>query len=196
MHLKIGPLSFNSDHNNLRLDLICSYSINKCSRVKDTSPYYKKAKIYAKEIENHLLKLFLGNYVKRNSKHMKDIIVEVGYQCFQMHVGRHKKSRSPCKYWFGEECEMYLKLHKFAKGENERAIAWHQYIKIVRRKKREHFHMQETEKKLFNLPQIILTVTTSHLGCTWWSDSLSNKVIGITLTGHKQKNLTRHNYRA
>ena len=63
---KIGPLSPYSDHKPLYLNLILSHSINKCGKVKEERRYiirpcYNKAMIYAKEVENHLSKLSLGN---------------------------------------------------------------------------------------------------------------------------------------
>ena len=77
---KIDPLS-------LLLEPYLSYSINKCSKVKEERRYvirpcYNKALIYAKEVENHLSKLSLGYDVKENWKHLKDVILEVGYQHF------------------------------------------------------------------------------------------------------------------
>ena len=93
-------------------------------------------------------KLSLGNDVKENQKHLKDVILEVGYQHFQNCAGGHKSSTFPCNSWFDEECKIYLKLYKFAKEESERVMAWHQYKKIMRRKKRQYFQMQERKKKM------------------------------------------------
>ena len=46
-----------------------------------------------------------------------------------MCVGWYKRSSFPCNSWFDEECNIYLKLYKFAKGESEQVMAWHQYKK-------------------------------------------------------------------
>ena len=45
--------------------------------------------IYTKVVENHLAKLSIGNDVKENWKHLKDVILEAWYQYFWMHVGWH-----------------------------------------------------------------------------------------------------------
>ena len=73
--------------------------------------------IYAKEVENHLSKLSLGNDVKENWKHLKDVILEVGYQHFRMCVGGHKRSSFQCNSWFDEECKIYLKYISLRKGK-------------------------------------------------------------------------------
>ena len=96
----------------------------KISKVKEERRYiirpcYNKAMIYAKEVENHLSKLSLGNDVKDYWKHLKDVILEVGYQSFQMCVGEHKRSSFPCNSWFDEEHKIYLKLYKFVKMRSE-----------------------------------------------------------------------------
>ena len=75
-----------------------------------------------KKVGDHLSKLSLSNDVKENWKHLKHVIFKVVYQYFQMSIGGHKRSRFPYNSWFDEECKMYLKLFKFAKGENERAM--------------------------------------------------------------------------
>ena len=41
---------------------------------------------YAKEVMNHSSKLSLANDVKENWKHLKNVILEVGYQHIQMCV--------------------------------------------------------------------------------------------------------------
>ena len=67
---KIGPLSPHSDHKPLYLDLTLSHSINKCSKMKEErryiiQPCYNKARIHAKEVENHNSKFSLSNDVKK-----------------------------------------------------------------------------------------------------------------------------------
>ena len=129
------------NHKPLYLNLTLSHSINKCGAVKEERRYiirpcYNKAMIYAKEVENHLSKLSLGNDVKENWKHLKDVILEVGYQYFQRRVIGHIRSSFPCNSWFDEECKMCFKPYKFVKGESEWIMAWHQYKKVLRRKKR------------------------------------------------------------
>ena len=68
---KIGALSSISNHKPLYLDLTLSHSINKYGKVKEERRYviqtcYKKAMINAKEVENHLSTISLGNDVKEN----------------------------------------------------------------------------------------------------------------------------------
>ena len=53
--------------------------------------------------------LSLANDVKENWKHLKDVILEVGYQHLLMCVGGHKQSSFP-RSWFEEERKRYLKL--------------------------------------------------------------------------------------
>ena len=66
---EIGSLSLDSDHKPLYLNLILSHSNNKSNKVKEEKSYiiqpcYNKAGIYAKEVEDRLLKSSLGNDVK------------------------------------------------------------------------------------------------------------------------------------
>ena len=90
-------------------------------------------------------KLSLGYDVKENWKHLKDVILEVGYQYFQRRVIGHIRSSFPCNSWFDEECKIYLILYEFAKGKSELVMAWHQYKKVVREKKREKKRERETQ---------------------------------------------------
>ena len=104
--------------------------------------------MYANEVENHLLSFSLSNDVKVNWQHLKDIILKVGYQYFKRHVCGNKMSSFPCNSWFDDECKMYLKWFKSIEGQNEKIVAWRLYKKVVRRKKRRYFQMQEMKKKL------------------------------------------------
>ena len=111
---KVGSLSPDSDHKPLYLELAIPHFTNRCHGVKDEKrciirPCYEKAKMYANEVENHLLKFSLSNDVKENWQHLKDIILKVGYQYFKRHVGGHKMSSFPCNSWFNDKCKMYLK---------------------------------------------------------------------------------------
>ena len=81
-----AKLSPDLDHKPLYLDLAIPHS-TRCRGVKDEKrciirPCYEKAKMYAKEVENHLLNFSLSNNVKENWQHLKDIILKVAYQYF------------------------------------------------------------------------------------------------------------------
>ena len=41
-----------------------------------------------------------------------------------------------------------LMRNDFAKGGSKRAMAWHKHRKVVKRKKRQYFQMQERKKKI------------------------------------------------
>ena len=63
---KVGSLSLDSDHKPLYLELAIPHLTNRCNGVKDEKrciirPSYEKAKMYANEVENHLLSFSLSN---------------------------------------------------------------------------------------------------------------------------------------
>ena len=65
----------------------CASHSNKYSKVKKERRYiirpcYNNARIYAKEDENNLSKHSLANHVKEIWRHLKDVILEVGYRYF------------------------------------------------------------------------------------------------------------------
>ena len=147
----IGPLSPDSDHKPLYIDLAISHPTSKCNRVKRERkciirPCYNKANLYATELENHVTKLSLCDDINTNWEQLKEVMLEVGYHYFKAHVGGEKILSFPCNSWFDEECKTFLKAFKLANGKKEKDIAWHQYRRVVRRKKRQYNQMQERKK--------------------------------------------------
>ena len=101
--------------------------------------------MYANEVESDVMNLFLSEAVSASWEQLDNaLLIKVGCEYFSSSVAGHQMLSFPCKTSFDKECKAHLKISKLTKSESEKALALHQYRRMVRRQKMQYYQMQKS----------------------------------------------------